>query len=243
MQQATKTGSNRTGVQMSPLATPEMVEATTALQGVPAGRDDGAAIAQLRAEYTQEADALGSVPPPGTLRGAMTVGLAKLTGRHPETLVDKLAERLAFERSGARLYDAFLAKCRAAKGSEATIPVAEVEHIRDGELRHLALLTDALEMLGADPTCQTPCADATGVMSMGLVQVLTDPRTTVAQGLQALLVAELTDNAGWELLIQLAEEAGQDELVARFQAALDEEAEHLVKVRGWLTREVLGEAT
>jgi hypothetical protein len=121
--------------------------------------------------------------------------------------------------------------------------VAEVEHIRDGELRHFALLTGALEALGADPTCQTPGADASAVMSIGLVQTLTDPRTTIAQGLEALLTAELVDNASWELLIQLTEQAGQDELAARFRAALDEEAEHLVKVRGWLTRATLGEAT
>jgi hypothetical protein len=246
MQQATKTGMNRTGVQMSPLATPEMLEATQALQAPLTGRDDATVapgIAQLRAEYAGEADPLGSVPPPGTLRGAVTVGLAKLTGRHPETFIDKLGERLAFERSGARLYEAFLAKLRGAGDRATAIPVAEVEHIRDGELRHFAMLTEALESLGADPTCQTPCADAAAVMSMGLVQTLTDPRTTIAHGLDALLTAELVDNASWELLIQLAADAGQDPLVTRFREALDEEAEHLVKVREWLTREILGEAT
>jgi ferritin-like metal-binding protein YciE len=228
---------------MSPLATPEQLKATQVLQGPVEGRDDAAAIAQVRAEYAQEADPLGTVPPPGSVRGVLATGIAKLTSRHPETLVDKLGERLAFERSGVRLYEAFLVKCRNPAGAKTSIPVAEVEHLRDGELRHFAMLTEALEMLGADPTCQTPCADASGVMAMGLVQTLADPRTTLAQGLEALLTAELVDNASWELLIQLAEQAGQDELVTRFRAALDEEAEHLVKVRGWLASEVLGEAT
>jgi hypothetical protein len=35
-----------------------------------------------------------------------------------------------------------------------------------------------------------------------------------------VLSAELTDNAGWELLIQLAEDAGETELAGRFLGAL-----------------------
>ena len=70
---------------------------------------------------------------------------------------------------------------------------------------------------------------------MGIMQVLADPRTTLAQCLNAILSAELTDNAGWELLIQLAEQAGESELAGRFLGALTQEQEHLVTVKGWLT--------
>ena len=68
----------------------------------------------------------------------------------------------------------------------------------------------------ADPTAMTPCANTAGVASMGIMQVITDPRTTVPQCLSAILTAELADNAGWELLIQLANEMGQDDMVAQF---------------------------
>ena len=61
----------------------------------------------------------------------------------------------------------------------------------------------AIQSLGGDPTAQTPAADVTGVEGMGLMQVLTDPKTTVAQALHAILVAEMTDNAAWEELIEL----------------------------------------
>jgi hypothetical protein len=71
---------------------------------------------------------------------------------------------------------------------------------------------------------------------MGLVQVLTDPRTTLAQSLNAMLTAELTDNAGWELLAQLAEEAGESELTGKFLGALSQEQEHLLVVKAWLPR-------
>ncbi len=49
----------------------------------------------------------------------------------------------------------------------------------------------------------------------GLPAVLTDPRTNLIQCLDALLVAELTDNAGWEMLIELAQGLKQTELAHR----------------------------
>jgi hypothetical protein len=98
------------------------------------------------------------------------------------------------------------------------------------------MLCLAMQKMGGDPTAQTPCADVTATASMGIVQVLTDPRTTLAQCLNAILSAELTDNAGWELLVQLAEDAGESELAGRFLGALGQEQEHLAIVKGWLTQ-------
>jgi len=89
---------------------------------------------------------------------------------------------------------------------------------------------------------QSPCADMAGVASMGIMQVLTDPRSSMAQCLQAMLIAELTDNDGWRLLIQLADNLGHDDLKAEFETALDEEEEHLLNVRTWLQESVLDSA-
>jgi hypothetical protein len=50
-----------------------------------------------------------------------------------------------------------------------------------------------------------------------------------------MLAVELTDNAGWELLIQLADDAGEDELSASFLTALGEEQQHLAIVKEWLS--------
>jgi rubrerythrin len=146
-------------------------------------------------------------------------------------LMDKLGERLAFERSGTRLYDALMAKCQAEKKS--AVPMNDLQHIRDEEAEHFALVGAAIESLGGDPTAQTPSADVTGVEGMGLMQVLTDPKTTVAQALHAILVAEMTDNAGWEELVELTTQVGNDDLVERFIKAHEEELEHLRKVQAW----------
>ena len=44
------------------------------------------------------------------IRDRLKTALNKLTGVSPEMLIDKLGERLAFERTGVRLYEALLAK-------------------------------------------------------------------------------------------------------------------------------------
>ena len=47
------------------------------------------------------------------------------------------------------------------------------------------------------------------------------------------MAAELVDAASWEMLISMAERMGQDGMVERFRKALEREAEHVAKVRGW----------
>lgn len=49
-----------------------------------------------------------------------------------------------------------------------------------------------------------------------------------------MLTAELTDNAGWELLIALCDDAGEDDIGDRFRLALAEEEQHLLTVRSWV---------
>lgn len=57
----------------------------------------------------------------------------------------------------------------------------------------------------------------------------------MAQALQAILIAELADGDGWQMLIELCEDAGEDDLAEQFEDALHEETEHLAMVRSWLS--------
>ncbi|MGC4122811.1 MAG: hypothetical protein QM765_51210 [Myxococcales bacterium] len=57
-----------------------------------------------------------------------------------------------------------------------------------------------------------------------------------SQCLAVLLDAEMTDNASWELLIQLSKKAGQKDFIDTFQKALDEEKIHLRTVRNMITK-------
>jgi rubrerythrin len=229
--QSEQVGMNRTGAQMSPLDTGAMLDnANAPIRGVPG---DGRALENARETHIADADGIGSIPLAGTPTGTVGMGTHMLEGDRPHILLDKLGERLAFERTSTRMYDALLAKCDVMPDAPDGMTRAHVEDIRRDEARHFLLLKDAIETLGGDPTSQTPSADVAGVESQGLVQVLHDPRTSLAQSLHALLTAELADRNGWETLIALADDAGQDDLVAGFALALEDEHRHLALVQGW----------
>lgn len=243
--QPTTTGSNRTGAATAEDGVREMLEANE--RWAPQQTPDTSLSDADRKLYISDSDPVGSIPPPVTIQGMLKTGLNKMMGERPEMLMDKIGERIAFERTGTRLYDALIVKYQALAETdgEPGLPVpldASAESVSDTLLRirseehqHFLMLCEVMRSMGGDPTAQTPCADVIATASMGIMQVVTDPRTTLAQSLNAMLTAELTDNAGWELLISLAVDAGEDEIADRFRAALVEEEQHLVTVRTWVT--------
>jgi rubrerythrin len=241
MENRTELGMNRTGMQMSPVGQSRMREVTEMTQ--PTSEGDASAIAELRATYIAESDALGTVPPPGTIKGVVKSGAQVLLGgKRPQAFIDKLGERLAFERTGTRLYEALIGKCEAPHEGPEVVDIEQLRHFCREEAEHFALVKECIEKLGADPTAQTPCADLAGVEGMGLMQVVTDPKTSIVQSLHAILVAELTDNAAWEELVALAREMGQDDMAVKFEEAASHEAEHLEAVKRWHLEATLQDA-
>lgn len=231
-------GINRTGIGMSPVDGADMVRDAKEAPIAP----DRHLLEELRQRYIRAAEPIGTMPPPSTVKGAVKTAVDLMKGTRPTVLLDKLGERLAFERSGARLYEALLLKLDALGTFAGGPQRADLLAIHDDELAHFALLRDAMETLGADPTAVTPSADLAGVETLGVVQVLADPRTTLPQGLHAVLLAELADRDGWELLVRLARDLKQDRLADRFVLALSAEERHLLLVRRWLTAQVEAEA-
>ena len=233
--QNTSLGHNRTGIAASPLNDELQVNAPRGLAVQPDSpllNPETTLLAELRREYVNDADALGSIPPPPTLKGMAKSGAGALKNQRMHVFIDKLAERLAYERGGTRLYDAALVKMLAyAEGTP--VDVERAKQIRNQEVEHAGILQDAITELGADPTAQTPCADVVGVQTMGLMQSVTDPRTSLVQTLSSLLAAELIDVASWELLARLARDMGQDALAERFGHALQQENQHLETVTRW----------
>jgi bacterioferritin (cytochrome b1) len=224
---------NRTGMETAPDLAMEMAEGSIAAGPDPSGSEEVANTE--RAVYISEGFPVGSKPDLPFAEEAKAddeaVGMA--------VFMDKLSERLAYERTGTRLYDAFINKCETIGEVSGGPSLAEVQEIREEEHRHFILLSEAVTSLGGDPTVQSPCADVQAVASLGIMQVLNDPRTTVPQCLNALLTAELTDNAGWELLIDLADELGHTDLSEQFTEALENEQDHLLKVQTWLSEMVM----
>ncbi|MBF6622070.1 MAG: ferritin-like domain-containing protein [Pseudomonas stutzeri] len=236
MATAAKVGTNMTGVQMSPKDTKSLLEAVEQIRPDVPGNEKGAMLERVK--RTEEAERIGSVPVPGSAKGMLKTTFDKALGKSPEILIDKLGERLAFERSGVRLYDAMIAKAKALEDANSDL-IQVLKHIRDEEFEHMNLVREAIETLGADPTAMTPCADVAGVKSMGVMEVLTDPRTNVAQGMGALLTIELEDNAAWELLIELAEAGGHPNIAKSFHKAKEQEDDHLVKIKTLVRRDLI----
>src|SRR5688572_19312817 len=212
MKAPTSQGRNRTGIDVSPLNVEELMKSVHEFP--PTSSGTAQTLLDSRRSYLLEADPIGTVPPPGTVKGVAKASMQKLMGRHPETLIDTLGGRLAFERTGTRLYDAFLGKALIRSDEADSLPMERLQQFRAEEAAHLGMVWDALRKLGADPTCVTPLADTNGVASIGLMQIITDPRMSIAQSLHAIHIAELADNDGWQLLITLAREMGQDDMAA-----------------------------
>lgn len=193
---------------------------------------DGKRIGRVRIMFA-DAGPTGSLPPP---RPLSEPGSGAADNRAAAMLVfaDKLGERLAFERAGVRLYDALIAKLDAHGSWPGGPSRLDLEEIRMQEHEHYLLLSETVAALGEDPKAVTRSANLHAVVSLGLPIALTDPRTNLRDGLEAILVAELVDNDGWENLSELARGLGRDNLVEAFAAAVVDEREHLRRVRAWM---------
>jgi len=236
-------GFNRTGAQSSPLALRSMQSYADEQAALPPAADcaAGKGIAAVRLAYVREAGEVGSVPMPGAITDAFAPRAAHRAAGAPELLVDKLGERLSWERSSVRLYQALMDKTAAlAAGATLPLQLEELHQLREEALEHMHIAASALDSLGADSSALTPSAAISALVIHGVTQVLTDPRTTLHQCLEAILTVELADEASWELLMRLAEVAGQDELLFHFHRAFRHEHVHVHKLKRWREQLVLG---
>jgi len=64
--------------------------------------------------------------------------------------------------------------------------------------------------------------------------VLLDPRTSLVDCLEAMLIVELTDQDMWGMLARTAELLGEAAMIDKITQAQKTELEHLAKLRGWL---------
>jgi bacterioferritin (cytochrome b1) len=168
----------------------------------------------------------------------------RLAALHRNELIDLLAERMAFERAGAELYDAIIEKIDRSHDS-ALLPLLDTlrEH-REQELEHEKWLAGQIRALGGDVDQKTDRVRMIETESKGIKEVILGGDFVPAHLFHALLAAELLDNEGWELLLELADEADDDEARGAFADRLHEEEEHVLFARravvAFARREVLG---
>jgi hypothetical protein len=130
---------NRTGIMTNPDLSAELIEG--AQQTKPSSDGDARSLAELRSQYLQEQLPIGSPPIVAEVSEDGEI-LGVLEGM--TILLDKLGERLAFERQGTRLYEAVIQKCELLEAAESSGPsLEELHHICAGmlPLRHLARMS------------------------------------------------------------------------------------------------------
>ena len=138
---------------------------------------------------------------------------------NPEKVIDVLGERLAFERSGVKLYDAILKKVKASRHTQLKKLVHELEEHRDQEEEHAEWCAEQIRALGGDPDEKTERALLVEIEAQGLEEVIFGD-APLSQMFHALNTAELADNGGWALLVGLADQAGDEEVKAAAQERL-----------------------
>lgn len=151
---ATATGHNRTGMAAAPREEREGLKSMNQASVIPLTGGDGAGLESVRRRYAEESENVGSIPPPPSVKGKVKSAIGTLSGESVAVFLDRLGQRLAFERNGSRLYEGLLTKHRVADGagllgSEAP-GLADLQELHDEEVAHFALLHDAIEQLGGD---------------------------------------------------------------------------------------------
>jgi rubrerythrin len=232
-------GHNRTGIKASPMDGRALERIAS---DAPPPHTESLRATGMREKVTRQADRFGSVPAVASARGMAEMALHALQGHRLASFIDKLGERLAFERSGVRAYEAVLVKFEALGTWQGGPSRDLLQKQCNEELAHFHMIKQILEHLGADPTAMTPSADVAAVQASGVFKVLADPRTSLSQALRALLVLEDMDADGWDMLVEVAASTRQDQLASRFRDALATEETHKERVRGWLTHAALAEA-
>jgi bacterioferritin (cytochrome b1) len=166
----------------------------------------------------------------------------KLGKQNREKVLDLLQERLTFERAGVKLYDQILAKVRASNDDNVMRLVDELQEFRDAEKDHEEWLEDQIRALGGDDHAETDMSRLVTRESKGIEEVVSSD-TSLPHLFHALLAAELVDNAGWDTLVQVADEVGDREAKREFKKRLHEEEEHLLLVRSAVQKFAIGNVT
>lgn len=167
--------------------------------------------------------------------------MQKLAERNITKLLDMLTARVVYERTGVRLYDSVIAKIEHGRDPRYERILGTLREHRDQEKAHEEWLEEQIRRLGGSPHVQTAQSRLEEEESQGIQRVILDGHTDLSHNLHALLTAELADNAGWDLLVKLADEAGDREAKAEFERRLRHEMQHMVFLREVVKRVVEGE--
>jgi bacterioferritin (cytochrome b1) len=145
-----------------------------------------------------------------------------------------------------KLYDAVIEKVRARHDRDAQRMLGTLQDHRAEEKEHEEWLEAQIRALGGDAHASSDMAELEAREAQGIEDIVLDGDNEAMHFFHALLAAELADNAGWELLVDLSGQADDRDAKRQFKKRLHEEVEHLLFVRRVIERiarrEILGES-
>jgi hypothetical protein len=143
---------------------------------------------------------------------------------------------LVFERVRVCLYQAFASKCDALGGLPGGPTSSELQSAISAVVADCELLDSWARSLATSERRAPRSRDLLHVARAGLLSVVVDPTTTLLEGLDALLTAELFGRARWSELVTAAQEVGDEDLVHELVAALRVREDRMRGIRDWLRR-------
>ncbi len=162
--------------------------------------------------------------------------MKKLAARNPGKLIELLQERLTFERTSVRLYDRVLSLMVASEDPQILGMLDTMQGYRDEEAEHQAWLEEQIQALGGDVNGESEMSRLVAEEARGIEQIILREDVALQHLFHALMAAELVDNAGWDLLAALAEEADDDDALDCFALRQAEEEDHLDYLRQTMSR-------
>jgi bacterioferritin (cytochrome b1) len=147
--------------------------------------------------------------------------MRKVGAMHRSRIIGLLAARLSFERASGRLYDSVLHRLRS-RGGPYQMVLAHLRRIREEEREHEEWLDEQLHLLGEGLHVDEGVRGGEEPRMDAVLRGDPEP----AQLLRLLLEAEVADAGGWELLLEIAARAQDDEAREAFEQRLHEEQEH-----------------
>jgi len=155
---------------------------------------------------------------------------------HRTQMIGLLGERLSSARAAVQLYQAALEAMKARGGPYQSVR-AHLRLIHEEKKAHVEWLEEKLRALGAGVE-QAPAGPVAVIEVIAVLSEAADP----ARLFESLLTAEVYDNGGWEMLLDLAVRSADDEMAEEIRQLLREEQEHFLFVGRMVARYTRGVA-
>src|SRR5437868_3256316 len=150
----------------------------------------------------------------------------RLSQANRHKLIDLLNERAASERASARLYARVVERVSNAEPAIRRV-LPRLQQQRTEGIEHGRWLDAQLRALGSDSFTITARTQRLIGELRGVEQLVVDEGASIADLFHALLIAELTNTLGWQLLVALADRADDRPAAEAFGKRCAKQEEHV----------------